>query len=606
MDKKYIEAIKIISQECWGEPTLKTDDEWRFGKRSSKAINLKDATWYDFEDSEGGGLIDLITKKKNLSGRDLSNYLYENFKIGNQEQKFERRQEKKIVKEYNYRNELGELRYQVVRYEPKDFRQRHYKDDKWHWGLNGIEPLPYNLPEILEQKDKTILIVEGEKDADRLMSLGFLTTTNSGGSKNWNDSLNKWFADRRVILIPDNDSAGYQHIQKVANSIVRASKSLHFVKLDGKVKEKGDISDYLDSGGDIEELILTAEEYKEDTKNVFKTMSVFDIMSLQNQNFLIENLIPENSLSVLYGQPASYKSFVSIDLSLSIASGLDWQGFNSGKGKALYIASEGVGGLKKRIKAWLLKNKPQQNPDFHVLAQTVNFLEQEELDKLVDTINSIGKSFKIIVVDTVARALSNAGSDENSASDMGAFISSCDYIRERIGCAVLVIHHSGKNESSGLRGSSALLGGVDTSIHCKHSAPNVHLTVQKQKDAEALEDIILEVETRALIGDSSVTLQRVLENKTTTSEYVPKLGSNQKLIYDAIVHGSKSEVAKVGWINSDYGEQTYITLDSLEFLVFAKLTEKTTSAKNQILKRGMLGLQNKDIIGVWNEKVWVK
>ena len=48
---------------------------------------------------------------------------------------------------------------------------------------------------------------------------------------------------------------------------------------------------------------------------------------------------------VVYGQPASYKSFVAIDLCLSISSGMDWQGFDSGRGKCLYIASEGVGGL---------------------------------------------------------------------------------------------------------------------------------------------------------------------------------------------------------------------------------------------------------------------
>ena len=60
MDKKYTEAIKIISQECWGEPTLKNEEEWRFGKRLSKAIDLKNATYFDFEENEGGGLIDLI------------------------------------------------------------------------------------------------------------------------------------------------------------------------------------------------------------------------------------------------------------------------------------------------------------------------------------------------------------------------------------------------------------------------------------------------------------------------------------------------------------------------------------------------------------------
>ena len=136
---------------------------------------------------------------------------------------------------------------------------------------------------------------------------------------------------------------------------------------------------------------------------------------------------------------------------------------------------------------------------------------------------------------------------------MGHFISACDYIRENINCAVLLVHHSGKSESAGLRGSSALLGGVDTSIFCKFSKPNVHLEVQKQKDAESLEDIILEVESRALIGQNSVTLQRVIDHETVHTPYVPKLGANQKLIYDTIVNAMSSDIVKEGWINADAG-----------------------------------------------------
>ena len=603
MDKKYIEAIKFVSQEFWGEPTLKNDDEWRFGNKLSKAVNLKDATYFDFEENEGGGLIDLITKHKKLQGKDLSDYLYNNFRIG--EQQKETKKETKVVEEYNYKDENNNIVYQVIRLEPKSFRQRRIENGKTIWGLNGIDPLPYNLPEILKDNDKTIFIVEGEKDADRLMGLGFLATTNSGGSKNWKQELNKWFKDRRVMLIPDNDTAGYEHIDKIAQSLLPFTNSIHLLSLADKVKDKGDISDYLDSGGDMEELILSAVNYEKSPANVFQTMAIDDILSLGNQNFLVENLMPEQGMVVLYGQPASYKSFVAIDLCLSISSGMDWQGFDSGRGKCLYIASEGVGGLKKRIKAWLMKNKPEQTPDFHVLAQTINFLNQEELDKLIKTIRTIGDNFELIVVDTVARALSNAGSDENSASDMGSFISACDYIRQEIQCTLLAIHHSGKNESSGLRGSSALLGGVDTSINCRYVKPHVYLGVEKQKDAESIEEIALKVEMKSLINDTSVTLEKVNDVENTITSSKPKLGANQKLIYDIVVKALDSDVAKTEWINADCGEQTYVNISVLEFYAMAQLTEKTTSHKNQALKRSLLALQNKEIIGIWNDKVWL-
>lgn len=608
MDKRYIEAIKVVAAEVFGEPKITTDSELRFGSKYSKAVNLGNATWFDFEANEGGGLIDLIQKHKNLSGRELSDYLYNEFGIG--ERTAEKQasippaQGSRITNEYNYVNEHGEVSYQVLRFEPKSFKQRHFKDGKTVWGLKDVEPLPYNLPKILEDKDKTIFIVEGEKDADKLNSLGFLATTNSGGSKNWKPNLNKYFKDRRVIIIGDNDSAGYSHIQTISNHLLSEVMSLHFISLEGKVPEKGDISDFIDANGDIEELILTAEPMEKIPQNVFPTMTVNDLMYLKSQTYLIENLIPEGGLSVIYGQPASYKSFVAIDMCLSISSNIDWQGFDTGAGKTLFIAAEGVGGLKKRIQAWMAKNKGiKKTPDFHVLATTVDFLDPEQLEKLVNTIETIGKDFKLIVIDTIARTLSNSGSDENSASDMGMFLSACDTLREKTKSAILAIHHSGKNEASGLRGSSALLGGVDTSINCSHSG-TVNLSVQKQKDTEQLEMISLEVEKRQLFDETSVTLQKVTFESGDAPIREPVLGANQKLVYD-IIKNSLVDNGQTKWINADVGEQTFISMNHVEFKCFAQFPDKDLRRKQQKLSRTILSLQNKDIIGVWDDKVWV-
>ena len=612
MDKRYIEAIKVVASEVFGEIKITTDSELRFGTKYSKAVNLTNATWFDFEANEGGGLIDLIQKHKSLSGRELSDYLYNEFGIG--ERNIDTKAAKpppqgsKIVNEYNYVNENGEVTYQVLRFEPKTFKQRHFKDGKTVWGLKDIEPLPYNLPKILEDKDKTIFIVEGEKDADRLVSLGFLATTNSGGSKNWKPSLNKYFKDRRIILISDNDSAGYLHTQAISNHLLSEAESLHFLSLEGKVADKGDISDFIDAGGDIEELILNAtlvENLSQDVvENVFPTMGINDLMGLKSQTYLIENLIPEGGLSVIYGQPASFKSFVAIDMCLSISSSIDWQGYDTGAGKTLFIAAEGVGGLKKRIQAWLAKHKDiTKTPDFHVLATTVDFLDPEQLDKLINTIHNIGKDFKLIVIDTIARTLSNSGSDENSASDMGMFLSACDTVREQTKSAILAIHHSGKNEASGLRGSSALLGGVDTSINCSHSG-TVNLSVQKQKDTEQLEMISLEIEKRQLFAETSVTLQKVDFESSNKPTYDPALGANQKLVYD-IIKNSLEENGEVKWINSDVGEQTFLTLNHISFKCFAQFPDKEDRRKKQKLDRALLGLQNKNVVGVWNEKIWI-
>ena len=95
----------------------------------------------------------------------------------------ERRPVRRIIAEYDYRDQNGELIHQVVRWVPKDFRQRR-PDGKGGWinDIEGVARLPYRLPEMLAAPESLVFIVEGEKDADRLASVGLIATTNSGGA----------------------------------------------------------------------------------------------------------------------------------------------------------------------------------------------------------------------------------------------------------------------------------------------------------------------------------------------------------------------------------------------------------------------------------------
>ena len=85
-----------------------------------------------------------------------------------------------IVATYNYTDEFNELLYQVVRFEPKDFRQRRpTKGTGWTWKLGDVRRVLYRLPHL---RSATVYIVEGEKDVDRLAALKFPATTNAGGA----------------------------------------------------------------------------------------------------------------------------------------------------------------------------------------------------------------------------------------------------------------------------------------------------------------------------------------------------------------------------------------------------------------------------------------
>ena len=175
-----------------------------------------------------------------------------------------------ILAEYDYRDADGIVRYQVVRLDPKSFRQRQPDGHGgWKWEMTNVRQLPYRLPALLAEPHKPVYIVEGEKDADRLQKDGLVATTNAGGAGKWRDELNAWFEDRDVIILPDNDEAGRKHAFAVAQKLNGIARRIRVVELPG-LAPKGDVSDWLhwQKGGhsikDLRRLVLGAPAWEPD------------------------------------------------------------------------------------------------------------------------------------------------------------------------------------------------------------------------------------------------------------------------------------------------------------------------------------------------------
>jgi len=167
-------------------------------------------------------------------------------------------QESAIAIQYEYRDENGQSLFEVVRYEPKAFKMRSPNGfGNWTWNMNGVRKVLYRLPEVLAavQSNETVYVVEGEKDADRLASLGMCATTNPGGACRWRDEYSEALAQASVVILPDNDEAGCRHAEKVARSLNGKAASIRIVELPGLPK-KGDVSDWLDAGHTVEELAM--------------------------------------------------------------------------------------------------------------------------------------------------------------------------------------------------------------------------------------------------------------------------------------------------------------------------------------------------------------
>lgn len=252
--------IEPVCQILLGDPTSKKPNEIRYGRQGSMAIDLNKGTWFDHERDEGGGVLDLVMRETQATcNREALLWLEDKGikPVDEAPVKPKRKVKPKLVKTYDYVDSDGVLQYQVCRYEPKDFRQRKPDDSAsggWNWSVKGMTPLPYRLPDITENPTATILIVGGEKDADAIAALDLVATTNSGGEGKWSTDLVPYFAGRRVVIIPDNDDAGRKHSHLVASTLYESVQSVRILSLGG-LPVKGDVSDWLDAGGNRDQLI---------------------------------------------------------------------------------------------------------------------------------------------------------------------------------------------------------------------------------------------------------------------------------------------------------------------------------------------------------------
>ncbi len=211
--------------------------------------------------------------------------------------------------------------------------------------------------------------------------------------------------------------------------------------------------------------------------------------------FLVKDILVQQSLVAMVAPPGCNKTFLALDLALSVASGQSsWLGRPLYlQGPVVYVNGDNGGRFKLRVQAWDEKHgirKTQAYPSpFHYLNRPVALTNPAEAGAFVD---EVGKLKPVLVVfDTLSRCL--AGADENNQKDMSAAVAVCDKLRQQLGCCVLLLHHTTKDGRTE-RGSSVLRGAVDTLVVLKvPDQADAHFTMScdKQKDAEPFAPIHL-------------------------------------------------------------------------------------------------------------------
>lgn len=260
--------------------------------------------------------------------------------------KSEYRSTSKIVAEYNYTDAAGNLLYQAVRFDPKDFRQRQ-PDGKggWKWTLKDVQTVLYRLPDIIQaiKATRTIFVVEGEKDADNLVRLGFVATCNPMGAGKWKDEYSHMLRGARVVILPDNDEPGRKHALDVARSLHAHWCIVRIVDLPG-LGPKEDVSDWIKKGGTADELkrlVLASPFYEPppDTPGEHPSLDgsqpkdrpgqigilVSDV-ERERLRWLWPGRLALGKLSILDGDPGLGKSTLYCDLAARLTTGRSWPG----------------------------------------------------------------------------------------------------------------------------------------------------------------------------------------------------------------------------------------------------------------------------------------
>lgn len=241
-------------------------------------------------------------------------------------------------------------------------------------------------------------------------------------------------------------------------------------------------------------------------------------------NWVVEGVIPEDSVLFLVGDPKSGKSLIAFDWASCIATGHPWHGRKTTCGGVLILAGEGQHGIIRRMLAI------SEYFSRDLFSAPIGFsrtggrlCDEKGLAEVIEAAENFQHHYgpiRLIIIDTLHRNM--GGADENSAADMSRYFDHIDQLRHRFGASVMTVHHSGHGAKERARGSSAIMAGVDVlylmSENKKASSETkkvVTLACDKNKDGEELRDQHFEIKEVALPlprGKGNVQTSVVLEH----------------------------------------------------------------------------------------------
>lgn len=327
---------------------------------------------------------------------------------------------------------------------------------------------------------------------------------------------------------------------------------------------------------------------------------------------LVEGLLGQGAMSVIYGQSNSGKTFVALDLALRLACGWPWRDRAVEPCGVVYCAMEGTHGIRNRIAAFKMVNDVPANVPFGLVTVPLEMLRPETPPELIAAIRAesaaLGIPTGLIVMDTLARAL--GGANENSSEDMGLLVMNSDLIRADTKSHIMWIHHAGKDDARGARGHSSLRAATDTELEVVDNSGNRVLRVRKQREYEgstefpfALKSVDVGVSRRGKTVTSCVVIHGDEQPASAGSAHRRLTGHKQRALEVlATLLATAGQAGHTGVPSGVSSVPEHFWRDRFYQSAVAGANDET---KRKTFRRAADDLVGLHIVGMANNRVWI-
>lgn len=239
-----------------------------------------------------------------------------------------------------------------------------------------------------------------------------------------------------------------------------------------------------------------------------------DQLQMTTPKWLVDGMIEEDALSMVFGKSGSGKTFVTLDIALCVATGQDYHGRAVASGPVIFVAGEGHAGYARRVAAWkTAKDVDLDGVPFYKSNSTILLNDEDKGEPLLDELREMAKEIgqpKLIVLDTLDRTIMG---DDSSGEDISLYLNVCDKLREEFNATVMIVQHVGHQHTERARGSTRLRGRMDCEYRVEGwGDTKIILTPTKMKDAEEPEPMtFLKVSVPLVTPSGEETNSLVLE-----------------------------------------------------------------------------------------------